>query len=213
MSRQTFLQGLNAALGTSISGFPDPAAVRRYFATLNGEEAIRAYEDYASSFYVHIVNVSASSNADVVYPGGSCDRWVEVTRRRRSGSRRIIDCEGFAFIAHQLLGAAGFQQLGYQVFYLPTPGRPTDWHIVAVLQVPRGSGRLFVGGPEVSRRAFDEMHRVFPSRSHDARSAQIGDTPGQAIENMQRDAAAGHTREIAPLPPRRPARVPPVMAE
>ncbi len=213
MSRQTFLQGLNTALGTSVRGFPSTTLVRRYFATLSGDAAIQAYEDYASSFYVHISSVSRNPSADVTYPGGSCDRWTEVVRRRRSGPRRIIDCEGFAFIAYQLLSAAGFQQIGYQIFYLPTPGQPTDWHMVAVLQVPRGRQRIYIGGPQVSRRAFDEKHRVFPRRSHDARSAPIADTPGQAIANMQRDAAAGRTREIAPLPPRRPMRIPPVVAE
>jgi hypothetical protein len=213
MSRESFIAGLNRALGTSIRTFPSLDLLRRYFATLAPDAAIRAYEDYASSFYVHIAVSSRNPAADVTYPGGACDRWQEVTGGRRSEGRRVIDCEGFAYIAHELLRAAGFNPAGYQVFYIPTAGQPSDWHIVAVLEPPDGGPRVYVGGPQVSRQAFEEIRRVYPRRSHDARRAQIGETALQAIDNMQREAALGRVREVAPLAPRRGATVPPVVAE
>ncbi len=213
MSRESFLQGLNEALGTNVRREPTPRQVGRYFASLSGDEAIAAYEDYASSFYVHITTVSRNPLADVEYPGGSCDRWQEITRRRRHGPRRIIDCEAYAFMAYRLLGQAGFSREGYQTFYLPTPEGPANWHIVAVLGIPESRRRLYIGGPVISRSSFAERHRVYPQRSHDSRSAPMGDTPQEAIENMMRYARSGQARELAPLPPRRPARIPPVMSE
>ncbi len=213
MSRQTFLADMSRVLETRVRGVPSLAQLRRYFRALTPDAALAAYQEYASSFYVHIATATGDPTADVTYPGGACDRWREVTGRRQSGGRRIIDCEGFAFIAYQLLHEAGFLQIGYQVFYLATRGQPTDWHLVAVLEYPGEGPDVYIGGPTVSRRASEEINRVYPRRGHNARTAPLGDTPVEAIDNMYHEEETGRAIELAPLGPRRRAVVPPVMSD
>jgi len=213
MSKATFISGLNAALGTSLgpTGTPSPQQLRSYFQTLDPAAALAVYEDYASSYYVHAFSSTAVPGSDVQYAGGACDAWSEVTSHRvLDQGRRVIDCEGFAWLGHTLLGEAGFIPRGFRIYYIPaaTPGQdPTDWHIIAIMQFPLGSStpsrRVFIGGPRVSDSLHQEGQRVYPTNWLNAELAPWGVSPSAAIQNMMEHAASEDTAEPAQFAPPR----------
>lgn len=207
MSKATFISGLNAALGTSLAptATPSPQQLTSYFQTLDPAAALAAYEDYASSYYVHAVSSAAVPGSDVQYAGGACDAWSEVTSHRvLDHGRRVIDCEGFAWLGHTLLGEAGFIPRGFRIYYLPavTPGQdPTDWHIIAIMQFPIGSStpsrRVYIGGPRVSNSMHQETQRAYPADWLNAELAPMGMSPATAIQNMIQHASTEDTADPA----------------
>lgn len=191
-------------------GQPGLGDLTAYFGAFRNDPdgALNAYREYALSFYVHIMRVSTDPDADVEWPGGSCDRWSEIASRRRNQYRRVIDCEGYAFIAQQLLGAAGWSLAGYRIIYLPTRSNPSDFHIVAVMDYPgETSRRIFIGSERVSTNWMSEANAVFPQGSSNARTTSIAPTAAQAIEEMQQQIGSGDSTELAPFRDRR-SRVP-----
>jgi len=223
MIKATFIAGLNAALGTSLDNqaTPSQSQVRQYLQTLHDPaRAIAVYNDYASSFYVHAAASAAVPGSDVTYASGTCNAWAEITSHRvLDHGRRVIDCEGFAWLANTLLGEAGFIPRGYRVLYMPspTPGQqPTDWHIIVIMQFPIGSSsssrRVYIGGPQVSSSLGQERRRAYPSNWVNAEVAPTAMTQGQAIQNMIDHASQVDTSDPAQLGPRPELRGPPVRA-
>jgi hypothetical protein len=209
MSRESFIADMEGALGRAPSlshGQPSNDDLRAYFATLGAEPdaALAAYREYASSFYVHISRTGSGTDADVSWPGGSCDRWSELVSRPRDQHRRIVDCEGFAFIAQELLAAAGWDTVGYAVVYLPTTTDPTNLHMVAVLEYPGDRPRrVYIGSERTSESWLSEANAVYPDGSVNARISGTAATPQEAIAEMQREIVSGEAREVAPLSGRR----------
>ncbi|MEW5702014.1 MAG: hypothetical protein AB1792_07280 [Candidatus Zixiibacteriota bacterium] len=209
MSRESFISDMQTALARSPAlrrGQPGEDDLQAYFATLRGDPdaALAAYREYAASFYVHIAHTSAGAGADVSWPGGACDRWSELVARPSHQHRRIIDCEGFAYIAAELLPSAGWTLLGYAVIYLATTTDPEDFHMVAVLEYPGATPRrVYIGSERTSTSWLSEANAVFPQGSVNARSTGVHDEPQDAIEEMQEEIESGAAIEVAPLTERR----------
>jgi hypothetical protein len=167
--------------------------------------AVEAYTEYSRSFYVHIMFVPPSGSDDVAWPGGSCDRWSEIVQRPRHQSRRVIDCEGYAYLAAELLSAAGWRLLGYQVIYLqPTQTSPWDYHLVAILENPVDTtDRLFVGTAHPSPSAVTEAYRLWPEGGFNVHYGAIEPNARRAIQSASEEGADTAPREIAPMRLRR----------
>lgn len=216
MSRESFLADMHAALGRAPSapgGQPGERDLVSYFTTLRNdpERALAAYHDYALSFYIHVADATGDRSADVVWPGGSCDRWSELAVRPRRHQQRIIDCEGYAYLAQELLTAAGWRLRGYQVLYLlPTRTTTFDYHMVAVLEFPDGGRVVYIGTARISDSAVTDAHHVWPDVGFNARYGPIRPTAHDAIDEVQRLVETGPQREIAPMRQRHSVLPPPM---
>ena len=216
MSRASFLAAMHEALGRDArreSGQPVWTDLAVYIQTLRDDPdaALRAYREYVQAFYVHVAHARRDPGADVAWPGGSCDRWSELSERPRYQHRRIIDCEGYAYIADRLLSEAGWNRRGYQVLYvLPTGTSGWDYHIVAIMEYPGVlSQRVYIGSDRISTSAVSEAQHIWPSGSFNAHYGPVERTAQVAIDEASRQAAAGPEREVAPLRGRR-STAPPV---
>jgi hypothetical protein len=216
MSRESFIADMRTALGRLIPlshGQPSQADLRAYFQTLASDSAraLEAYQEYARSFYIHTAFVPGDRTGNVEWPGGSCDRWSELASRRRLHGQRVIDCEGYALLAAQLLAAAGWNLHGYQVIYiLPTRTTSFDYHLVAVLQDPSDASRIVcIGSVRPAESAVTEAHRVWPDAAFNVRYGSVEATAQAAIDHASRQSAAGPQREVAPMRQRRSSVPPP----
>jgi hypothetical protein len=97
---------------------PSEKNVTEYFNTMKGKPIIEikaAFQSYAEAFYVHEGDVGGE---DITYSkhkhqgkdSYAPESWKEVTDNRdvHSDGRRIIDCEGYAYMGQKMLKAAGF---------------------------------------------------------------------------------------------------------
>ena len=125
---------------------PTEAQLVKYFGTMNNKpgDARQAFDDYTHNFHVHPVNVKGAPfdikySSDSVPYGSSGNRytvdvpkdWQAVANRpvkdmKDAGDmpqhvgKQINDCQGFAFMAEKLLGAAGFK-LEHHITAFPGP--------------------------------------------------------------------------------------------
>ncbi|MGB9595597.1 MAG: hypothetical protein ACPL7B_04875, partial [Candidatus Poribacteria bacterium] len=162
-SKEEFVARMREALGENITNPNNPSEdqVRRYFRTLRDrtQDAIDAYEGYATLFFIHVDN-SSNPNATVTYPGGAgrriCDNFSEVLARRSENGRHVIDCRGFAVMGVTLLMEAGFQFSRYMVAIPPTATTPGEWmgHTIAEMGTPDGR-RVYIGNSRVYSHAAD----------------------------------------------------------
>jgi|GEM_PF-7051603 len=121
-------QALQAQGGSPVHHPPTEQDVTSYFATLRGHpttEVQQAYNDYASAYYVHTGDQNLRiAGTDVVYDQethhvrghdvvtNTPEDWDDISSARtldRHG-RRILDCEGFAYLGERCLTAAGFDR-------------------------------------------------------------------------------------------------------
>lgn len=216
MSQESFIADMQATLGRGVRlqrGQPNRSDLLEYFRSLGDlSRAVERFTEYARSFYVHISFVPGSRTGDVAWPGGSCDRWSEITARPRHQSQRIIDCEGYAFLAAELLGAAGWRHLGYQVIFRPaTQTAPMDYHLVAVLEHPyESANRLYVGTARPSPSAVTEASRVWPDAAFDVQYGPIASDARRAIQTAIEYLDDEAPREVVPLRQRRLVTPPPL---
>jgi hypothetical protein len=210
MSRESFMAAMREALSRDVAvhrGQPTRADIIAYMRTLRDhpDRALAAYQEYVRAFYIHTEQVAGDPDADVAWPGESCDHWRELAERPRHQQRRIIDCEGYAYIAAELLTAAGWTLRGYQVLYiLPAGTSGWDHHIVAILDYPGDMPRrVYIGSDRVSTSAVSEAHHVWPHGSFNARYGPVERTARGAIDEAARQIEQGPRREVAPLRGRR----------
>lgn len=94
------------------------------------------------------------------------DSWSEVSDRRAThDGRRVNDCEGFAYMGQELLGAAGYRtravavdgrgDLDHAMLIARDPARPRETHVVSNEQVfsPAGNRRR-------ERQLLDDAYRA-----------------------------------------------------
>lgn len=105
---------------------PTEANVDGYFASKKGKpigEIKSAIEDYSNSFYVHSETKGIDKGdikydpethkiENTTYKTNGVEDWADVnnSREMHTDGRRIIDCEGYAFLGQKALKAAGFSQ-------------------------------------------------------------------------------------------------------
>ena len=114
---------------------PTPDQVRKLFRYLNGRQVDidSAFRSYLDCFYL------ARRGVYISYPGGAgdtCESWSEVLRGERIGNRHVIDCDGYAVIAVELLKEAGFQFVEYiYASSINEYWEIENTHIVAVMRL------------------------------------------------------------------------------
>jgi hypothetical protein len=136
-------------------------------------EAPAAYERYARAFHTHTANVPGRRDADVRYSPetsyvvgnrfygseaeaarrgdyrvvdtADASAWGDVNRQPLHEGRRVQDCEGFAFMAQDLLGAAG-----YRTEQVANQGSNGYAHAMVAARDPQSGRRVVVS----NERAF-----------------------------------------------------------
>jgi hypothetical protein len=201
-NKEEFVARMTEALGEGITNPNNPSEeqVRRYFRTLNGrtQDAIDAYEGYASLFYIHVAS-SNNPHASVTYPGGSggqCDSFAEVHARQSQSGRHVIDCRGFAVMGVALLTEAGFQFSRYMVAVSPS-AITEDWagHIFA--EMIADGRRIYLGNDDIIFSPAEAVVGIAGWSPEDEVNAEYGsgDTIQEAIDDANEIVA---TRRESP---------------
>jgi len=202
-SKEEFVARMAEALEEAITTPNNPSGdqVRRYFRTLNGrtQDAIDAYEGYASLFYIHVAQ-SGNPQATVTYPGGAggrlCDSFAEVHARRSESGRHVIDCNGFATMGVTLLTEAGFQFSRYMVA-VPLSAITEDWsgHIFA--EMIADGRRIYLGNDDIIFSPAEAVVGIAGWSPEDEVNAEYGsgDTIQEAIDDADEIVA---TRRESP---------------
>lgn len=137
---------------------PTEAQLVDYFKTLKAKpnEARQAFDDYTQNFHVHPVNIKGA-DFDVKYsqdkvqygPNKSTytvdvpHDWSSVANRPVSKDypqyvgKQMNDCQGYAFMAEKLLGAAGFKVEHHIAVY---PGPQGAGHSMVIFSHPGEKG-------------------------------------------------------------------------
>lgn len=192
-----FTQRMASAGVSPLQAPPTMTQLQAYFQTLGGARAtaaVAAYRDYTSAFCQHVQDRArgGSASAGVSY-GGTGDtatrpRHVMDDAQLSSTGRRILDCDGYAYLAERLLGpdGAGFHQPHGGGFCSvgPEAGTPGPGHSMLLLE--RGDERVWVSND----------HAVVLSSNPGLRS------PPEEIADMQRDVSVSFrnagVRSISP---------------
>lgn len=227
-NKDEFVSRMREALGENITNPNNPSEeqVRRYFRTLNGrtQDAIEAYEGYATLFFIHVDN-SSNPNNTVTYPGGAgdgvCDNFAEVLSRNSENGRHVIDCRGFAVMGVTLLMEAGFRFSRYMIAIPPSARTPGEWtgHVIAEMITPDGR-RVYIGNNRIHPYAANAVSHLAGWSPDDEINVRYGS--GNTIREATDDADEIVTQRsrnplsdpsiIAPLRSRR-SFVPPLSRE
>lgn len=131
---------------------PTLEQLKAYFSTLsNDPKAARAaFEEYTKAFHVHPAVANNDPTADVEYGRDSIGAlppksWADLEARTADPSSRhlakhINDCEGYALMAQELLGAAGFTFKEH----LTANGGPAGAHAMVAFTHPKEPGAFTV---------------------------------------------------------------------
>ena len=156
MNQLKFVDKMQKA-GVNATFPPTEKELKTFFATFKNnpstattEAAKTAFREYAEGFHIHPAKSSGDAAADIKYSAdktktdgvqfNTANSWKEVTKDRKINDNGVHagkhdnDCEGYAYLSEQLLGAAGFQVKGY------VTGQQADknTHIMVLLQDPQG---------------------------------------------------------------------------
>jgi len=140
-----------------------------------------------------IADKKMNAGKDVVFdklPTRDASSWEDVTTKRKTDAGRYVnDCEGFAFSAEKLLGAAG-----YKTEQVAVQGGPSGNHAMTVLVDPSRKGELHVAsngdifpgksGPKGQRALLDQAFDAAGGTSKGAKYF-YGDTQALAQAKMQ----------------------------
>lgn len=140
-SQLDFLAGMEKA-GIKPSYPPTEKQLTDYFATMKNDPAgaRQALDTYLHAFHAHPANAGKPKDFDLKYGDGATrvpDDWSEVANRpidaqAENIGKQMNDCEGFAFMAEKLLGAAGFQVQDH----LTAHGAPAGDHAMVAFKHP-----------------------------------------------------------------------------
>jgi len=216
-NREEFVQRMTTALEEEASNPPTQDQVRRYFRTLRGrtQDALEAYEGYATLFFVHVGD-SSNPGSNVVYPGGAggrntCDSLAEVLARRSEGSRHVVDCRGFSVMAIELLREAGFSSPSYMIAVPPSAtGDSWQGHVFIRINSSDGS-QIYIGNNRIHASASGAVEHLAGWSPQDSTNVRygFGDTYQEALEDAidivdtRDDDPLSDPSAIAPLAPRR----------
>lgn len=198
---------------------PTLTTLGKYFEALkkDPDEAIKAYTRFVKAFFIHIDQITPGG--DVKWPGKYCDSWSEVTQRPKhtdNTGRRIIDCEGYAFIVATLLQKADWRLDGFVGFY--REGDLDSGHLAAELQFTGTTDASYTiaqdhvvsGSPETNRNKVaerDELFKNYPGGSCLVTWTDGFPTPKEAVDKAEEKMKASASKGPPPvcLPPKRAA--------
>jgi uncharacterized Zn-binding protein involved in type VI secretion len=170
-------QKMKTAKVGSLQFPPTETNVTDYFKTMKGKpisEIKDAFQNYANAFYVHsekkgvdrgdiVYSEHKYKEGKTVYNSHAPGSWKEVTDNREvhSDGRRIIDCEGYAYMGQLIFQAAGYQNVNFGVVARKNdPNTPqneslTDQHIMV-----SGSRTIMVDGKPKTEMAVISNNRI-----------------------------------------------------
>ena len=122
---------------------PTEGNVDAYFASKKGKpigEIKSAFEDYSNSFYVHSETKGVDKGdikydpethqiGNTTYKTNTVEDWADInnSREMHTDGRRIVDCEGYAYLGQKAFKAAGFTQGTYAgALRKDDPNTPAD---------------------------------------------------------------------------------------
>lgn len=221
-TREEFIQQMRDALGEEIENPPTPDQLRRFFGTLNGrtQDAIEAFESYASLFLIHPTHTGDSDDASVTYWGGGSEQFFdgmdeEYPALLMMNEQYIVDCEGFANIGSELLQSAGFT---FNQFIVAVPlrgrieGEPRRYtgprmHVIAELSI--GGRRRFISNNRVYNTPQGAVSDLAGWNAFDSTNVRFGRGPTvrEAAHDahsiiVERQSDRFHVDRVAPLRPR-----------
>lgn len=161
--QMSFVEGMQKAGISDASLPPSEKQLKQYFSSLKNkpQEALEEFEKYTKHFHVHIgtlhegkVDVKYNKGKGMEVPKSWKDvnhpkRNVDISRSAAHGGKHINDCEGFAYLAQELLGAAGFST-EHQMAFAPGAGKKLLGHAIAKLTHPQMEGARWVSNEEIS---------------------------------------------------------------
>lgn len=148
------LQFLSKMSGAGIKADYPPTQdqLKAYFKTLSTDPkaARAAFEAYTKAFHVHPAVANNDPKADVEYGRDSIGAtppksWADVEQRDADPSgkhlaKNVNDCEGYALMAQELMGAAGFTFKEH----LTANGGPAGAHAMVAFTHPKEPGAFTV---------------------------------------------------------------------
>ena len=185
-------QDMKTANVKSLQFPPSEKNVTDYFETMKGKPIIEikaAFKSYAEAFYVHseepgvdrgdvVYSAHKYNKGNQVYNSNAPVSWKEVTDNREvhSDGRRIIDCEGYAYMGQKSLKAAGFDNVNFGVTVRnPNTPKSLTSHIMV-------SGSRTITGDDGKQKT--EMAII---SNHDFGSArEDGNLKPEAVINSQK---------------------------
>lgn len=178
-----------AARMKSASFPPTLDEVKTHFKGL--KDAKGEFQKYVKAFYGHVQD--ADRNADVVYDQDQNKGKVQTftpedfddvsnSRGLNANGQRLIDCEGYAFLGQELLGAAGFKQPAKGGFMVMR-GNGDEAHVI--LQMERGQEKLWISNDSAIddlARAYDSTRAALRLPARSQATFYHGSTERQAVE-------------------------------
>lgn len=162
-SQLNFLAKLQGA-GIKADLPPSKEQLVAYFKTLAGKpaDARKALADFNSAFQVHVAQETQNPKADVRY-GGTKEaplppaKWADVEKTPAGATgenvgKRVNDCEGYAYMAEELMKAAGFKLK----HHLTANGGPAGAHAMAVFTHEKDPGKVTLTSNEAVLSGKDE---------------------------------------------------------
>jgi hypothetical protein len=150
-----------AKLGDKASFPPTQDQLKAHFAGLkkaDNKTVTSDFQQYTSAFYSHInSDPQGSKTGDLTYTPHNVKsgnttytgldtptNFADVTDRRQlnSSGQRLIDCEGYAMLGNNLLGAAGFKQPAEGGFHVVNAQGAQGGH--AMVEMQRNGESVFV---------------------------------------------------------------------
>ena len=170
-------QKMKTAKVGSLQFPPTETNVTDYFKTMKGKpisEIKDAFQNYANAFYVHsekkgvdrgdvVYSEHKYKEGNTVYNSHAPVSWKEVTDNREvhSDGRRIIDCEGYAYMGQQIFQAAGFQNVNFGVVARKDdPNTPQNESLTAQHIMVSGSRTIMVDGKPKTEMAVISNNRI-----------------------------------------------------
>ncbi len=199
-SQLNFLAKMQGA-GIKADFPPSKDQLVAYFKTLAGkpQEARKALGDFNTAFQVHVAQETQDPKADVLYGGDKKhplppSRWsdVEKTAAGATGEnvgKRVNDCEGYAFMAEELMKAAGFQ-LKHE---LTANGGPSGAHAMAVFTHDKEPGKVTLTSNEAVFSGKNEKVLADQGFTHAGGKATASNKyyAGATLRESQVNAGAG----------------------
>lgn len=178
-----------AKLGEKASFPPTQDQLKVHFQGMkkaDNKTVTKDFEQYTSAFYSHVnSDAQGSKTGDLTYTPHNVKSgnttytgidtptgFADVTDRRQlnSSGQRLIDCEGYAMLGHQLLGEAGFQQPAEGGFHVVNAKGAQGGH--AMVEMKRNGESVFVS----NNHAYNSPSKAYGDflQGQRQRGSQVG---------------------------------------
>jgi hypothetical protein len=147
-----------------------------------------AFQNYANAFYVHseqkgvdrgdvVYSEHNYKEGNTIYKSNAPVSWKEVTDNREvhSDGRRIIDCEGYAYMGQKIFQAAGFHNVNFGVVApMDNPNTPENESLTHQHIMVSGSRTITEDGkPKTEMAVISNNHIYSDSQDGNLKPADL----------------------------------------